>query len=173
MLEAGGMPVLADGIRKADADNPEGYYEFEKVKQMASDRAWLDDAEGKAVKVVSLLLYELPPDREYKVIFMERNTDEILASQAKMLEHRSAGASGRDDAMGKHFGVHLRKMRAWLSQQRNMKVLYCNYNEAMADPAKCALKVREFLGMKLDAAAMVRAVNPDLYRQRAGPACMQ
>lgn len=168
MLQAGGMPLLVDGIRGADPDNPEGYYEFERVKELSSDKGWLGDAEGKAVKVVSLLLYELPPDREYRVVFMERNMDEILASQARMLQRRSESSSGDDDAMRKHFDVHLRKVKAWLSKQKSMKVLYCGYGEVVADPARCALELRNFLGKELDTEAMIRAVNPALYRQRAG-----
>jgi hypothetical protein len=66
MLEAGGMEALTDNIRKADIDNPKGYYEFERVKQIKEDQAWLDDAKGRAVKMVSMLLLDLPEGYNYK-----------------------------------------------------------------------------------------------------------
>ena len=52
MLHAGGVPVLTDSLRAADTDNPRGYLEFERVKQIKTDKSWLDDAAGKAVKIV-------------------------------------------------------------------------------------------------------------------------
>ena len=85
MLEQGGLPVLIDGVRTADDDNPNGYYEFEAVKQTREDASWLEGSEGKAVKMVYRLLYDLPPDRAYRVLFMTRNLDEVLASQRVML----------------------------------------------------------------------------------------
>ena len=89
MLEAGGIPPLTDEIRTADTDNPKGYYEFERVKKMdKGDTAWLENAQGKSVKVISALLKHLPSDYRYRVIFMRRDMSEILASQKKMLDHR-------------------------------------------------------------------------------------
>ncbi len=48
MLEAGGMEIVADNIRKADEDNPHGYYEYEKVKVISEDISWLKETRGKA-----------------------------------------------------------------------------------------------------------------------------
>src|SRR5450432_3057856 len=86
MLAAGGMPLLTDQIRAPDQDNPRGYFEFERVKQIKRDQAWLGSAVGKAVKIIHLLLYDLPPNRNYRVIFMRRNIEEVLISQRKMLQ---------------------------------------------------------------------------------------
>ena len=46
MLEAGGLEVVEDGQRTADIDNPKGYYEDERVKELAEmdDKSWLRDA---------------------------------------------------------------------------------------------------------------------------------
>ena len=107
MLDAGGIPVVIDGIRGADRDNPKGYYEFERVKQLdKGDTAWVADAQGKAVKVISALLQHLPADQEYRIIFMERNIDEVLASQRKMMQNRGEGGkdAGGKDAGGKDAG---------------------------------------------------------------------
>jgi hypothetical protein len=98
MIEAGGIPPLTDAIRAADEDNPKGYYEFERVKQMdKGDVAWVADAPGKSVKVISALLKHLPPGYDYRVIFVQRNMAEILASQRKMLTHRGEDANKMDD----------------------------------------------------------------------------
>src|ERR1700730_12387191 len=82
MLDAGGMPTLTDGIRAADESNPKGYYEFERVKELDKngDIAWLSDARGNAVKIISFLLTFLPESFDYQVIFMDRDLDEVLAS---------------------------------------------------------------------------------------------
>ena len=92
MLQAGGRDLLVDGVRTADEDNPKGYFEFERVKQVATDRAWLPEAEGKVVKIITRLLFDLPTDRPYKVVFMRRRLEEVLASQAKMLDRRGEDA---------------------------------------------------------------------------------
>ena len=83
MLAAGGISPMTDEVRAADSDNPRGYYELEKVKHLRQDHTWLKDAVGKAVKIVHLLLMELPADRDYRVILMQRDLEEVLRSQAR------------------------------------------------------------------------------------------
>jgi len=167
MLEAGGLPALTDETREADEDNPKGYYEFERVKKLKEGSSWLDQAEGKALKVISMLLYDLPTDREYKVIFMERKMEEILASQAAMLARRGESGGGpSDEEMTRHYEKHLEKLARWLEEQRHLHVMRCSYNEMVADPRAGAEKVAEFLGLDLDVDGMVKAVEPSLYRQR-------
>ena len=78
--------MLVDNIREADIDNPRGYYEYEPVKALKKDSTWVAQSMGKGVKMVYLLVYDLPPDLEYRVLFMQRNLDEVLASQRAMLE---------------------------------------------------------------------------------------
>ena len=82
MLAAGGVPILSDGERVADADNPRGYCEWEKVKLLPKTPDLIAEAEGKAVKVISQLLFSLPLSHEYKVIFLRRPLEEVVASQA-------------------------------------------------------------------------------------------
>lgn len=72
MLEAGGIEPVTDNIRGADLDNPKGYYEFEKVKVVAEDSSWLPATRGKAFKMVSILLRNLPANHRFKLIFMRR-----------------------------------------------------------------------------------------------------
>ncbi len=167
MLEAGGLPVLTDGVREANEDNPRGYYEFERVKALEHDGAWLKKARGKAVKVISALLEHLPEGYTYKVVFMERHLDEVLASQKRMLVRQGKPTDTVDDeSMRALFQKHLEQSKRWLSQQPHVDVLYVSYNETIEDPAQKAAKVNRFLGGNLDEEAMRRVIDPTLYRQR-------
>jgi len=168
MLEAGGLTALTDNIRTADADNPKGYYEFERVKQLKEDKAWLEDSRGKVIKVISELLKHLPPDYRYKVIFMRRNMEEILASQKQMLVRRGKPTDAiSDEKMAALFNKHLAQVETWLGEQSNIDALYISYNEIMQEPAKHAVMVNQFLGDTLDANAMAQVVDQALHRQRS------
>jgi hypothetical protein len=167
MLEAGGMSVVVDHIRKADEDNPLGYYEFEKVKKVREDPSWLKDTQGKVFKMVSMLLYDLPLDTQYKVIFMQREMDEILASQRKMLERRgSKGADVSSEEMGRLYLTHLKEIERWLGEQPGIDVLYMSYNKLVENPRENIQKVNWFLDNRLDVEQMVKVVDKSLYRQR-------
>ena len=168
MLAAGGMPVVSDGLRTADADNPRGYFELEAVKKSKADPAWVAGARGHAVKVISMLLCELPADYEYRVVFMLRDMGEILASQKEMLKRRGTlGADSGDAAMQRHFEAHLKKVGAWLAERKNFRVHFCEYRALLREPASQAHRVADFLGGSLDEPAMVRAIDPALHRNRA------
>src|SRR5271169_2606440 len=95
MLDNGGVTVVTDNVRAADTDNPRGYYEFEQVKKIKEDVSWLPETRGKAFKMVSQLLYELPSSQRYRIIFMERDMDEMLLSQEKMLARLNKPAASR------------------------------------------------------------------------------
>ncbi|MCJ7739325.1 MAG: sulfotransferase domain-containing protein [Anaerolineae bacterium] len=167
MLEAGGLPSLTDNIRTADDDNPKGYYEFERVKQIENDREWLPQASGKAVKMISALLKHLPEDYEYKVIFMHRKMAEILASQRRMLVRRGELTEKvDDDTMRQLFEKHLQQVENWLAERPNYDVLYVSYNAILEHPANFAAKINQFLGNTLDENAMTGVIDPALYRQR-------
>jgi hypothetical protein len=168
MLAAGGVPLLVDAVRQADDDNPEGYFEFERVKQLdKGDTAWLLEAEGKAVKVISALLRHLPSTYTYRIIFVERDLREILASQRKMLTHRGAPDTGAgDDLMAAAFEKHLRQVKGWLAEQPHMAVLYVHFRAILEDSQPQASAVAAFLGQPLDVPSMSRAVKTQLYRNR-------
>ena len=167
MLQAGGLPLLCDEVRAADEDNPRGYLEFEKVRQLAKDAGWMSQADGKALKVVSLLLYHLPPGFEYRVLFMRRDLDEILSSQEKMLARRGE-PSGPDRAtMRRHFERHLTGLEEWLSRQAHVRLLDCPYTDVVTNPRATAREVAAFLSLTLNEEGMAAAVDPALYRQQA------
>ncbi len=168
-LEAGGVPMLSDNLRQADVDNPKGYYEFERVKKLPQgDTAWLAEAQGKGVKVISALLEYLPPDYTYRILFMQRALPEILASQKKMLERRGQDPNKvSDEEMSRLFTQHVNKVQAWLATQPHIAVLDVDYNQMLAAPRPHLVMVDQFLGSSLDVDRMVAVVDQDLYRNRA------
>lgn len=168
MLEAGGLPPITDNIRTADEDNPKGYYEFERVKALdKGDAEWVADAQGKTVKVISALLKYLPPDYQYRVVYIRRNMPEILASQRKMLERRGEDPDKVDDQqMTALFEKHVNQVETWMSEQPNINVLYVHYSDILADPERQAKRMNDFLGGDLQVQSMAEVVDPHLYRNR-------
>jgi len=168
MLEACGQQILTDNLREADANNPKGYYEFERVKQLKDgDLAWLPEAMGKVVKIVSGLITFLPANYKYKVIFMERDIQEVLSSQKKMLGRLGKGDDHvPDDKMARIYREHLKKVKEWLPKQPTMEVRYVNYNTMIADPYDSLMVVNNLLGGDLDMQAMAGVVDRELYRER-------
>jgi len=168
MLEAGGIPPLTDKFRTADDDNPKGYYEFERVKQMdKGDTTWMADAEGKTVKVISQLLKHMPDGHAYKVIFMRRNMSEILASQKKMLVNRGEDPDqAPDEEISALFEGHLNSVMDWMAARPNVSVIYIHYSDMLANPVPQVAQINEFLGGTMDTQAMASVVDPNLYRNR-------
>ena len=169
MLEAGGIPVLTDHERAPDSSNPKGYYEYEHVKQMKEgDIGWIQEARGKAVKIISALLEFLPPAYEYRIIFMERNMAEILASQRAMLIQRGETHDQIEDQhMAELYQKHLARTSAWIEKQPNLKALYLDYNKIIEDPQPYLLQLASFLHPRpLKMPEMLAIVEASLYRQR-------
>ncbi len=167
MLTAGGLTPFTDGQRTPDADNPRGYFEYERVKQLKRDAAWVSAAEGQVIKVVSPLLQDLPDPFHYKVVFMLRRMEEILASQRAMMRRRGAAETGPDDArMARYFTEHLEQIRRWLAARAQMEVIYCDYNQLLAEPRPLVESIIRFIGQPLNAERMVASVDPNLHRQK-------
>lgn len=168
ILEAAEIPILNDGIRTADNDNPEGYYEFERVKQLnKGDHEWLAEAGGKAIKIISALIPHLPSQYTYRILFVQRNLKEVLASQRKMLIQRGEATDEVSDAdLELMFTRHLKQVQDWISRQPNISVLYVNYNQLVDNPEPWISQIMEFLQLEADGKEMVNVVKPTLYRNR-------
>jgi hypothetical protein len=167
MLERGGMKILTDNKRHADIDNPKGYYEYEKVKIINEDSSWLPSARGRVIKMVSMLLYELPQNESYKIIFMQRKIHEILISQRKMLERQKTGQSDVDyTKMERLYRQHYDHIEPWLHSQANIDVLFVNYNNLIENSYEYIKKVNNFLDRNLDVNKMMDVVDRSLYRNR-------
>lgn len=167
MLAAGGIPPVTDHLRQADEDNPRGYFEFDAVKRLRTDQTWLERARGHAVKVIHLLLRELPTSGSfrYRVIFMRRPLEEVLASQRTMLE-RAGKKAGDDALLAKAYRSQVEQAEQWLAAQPAFAVLYLEHRALFENPQPTVAKVNDFLGDGLDLAAMRGTIDPALYRQR-------
>lgn len=167
MIAAAGVPVLSDGQRAADEDNPAGYFELEAVKRTREDPSWLQGAGGSVVKLVHILLKDLPATHQYKVVLMHRDLDEVIASQQKMLaRHGRTGAAMAPDALRRVFAAQMKSVETWLTDQPNFEPLDVDYNQMLKDPTAEAMRVAAFLGMPERAPVMAAAVDPGLYRNR-------
>lgn len=169
MLEAGGLLVMTDSIRKADIDNPKGYYEYERVKNLEkeTDKSYVREARGKVLKVISFLLKDLPHDNFYRVVFMRRHLDEVISSQNKMLDRRGEDAIEDRETMAEAYRNHLAAVKILVRKRPNLEMLEFRYDEAVKNPREAARMVNAFLGGKLDEGAMAAVIDGELYRNRA------
>jgi hypothetical protein len=169
MLEAGGLPIMTDGRRTADVDNPYGYYEHERVKNLEKDpdRSYVREGRGKVLKVISFLIRFLPGDNDYRVIFMRRDLDEVLDSQDKMIQRLgSADAAAEREAMKEAYRNDIVRTRLHCRKQPNFELLEVHYAATIEDAAATVRAVNAFLGGRLDEGAMQSAVDASLYRNR-------
>ena len=168
MLAEGGLEVASDAIRSADEDNPNGYFELEPVKELKrGNTQWLESAQGKVVKIISSLLEYLPHEHRYKIIFMERDLQEILASQQKMLKNRQEESQMDDTQLYAQYEKHLATIKYWLARQPNMEVMYVSYPDMLSRPQEHCIRITQFLGIALNQEKMCTVPSQSLYRNRA------
>jgi len=166
ILEKAGMNILTDGVRKADDNNQKGYYEYEKVKTLMKDSSWLDEADGKVIKVISGLLAFLPDKFEYKIIFMQRDIDEVLSSQAKMLERLGIPQKADPKILKMTFEKQLVMAKKLISQKANMEFIEIPYQTLVMEPENEIIKINKFLGNTFNKEKMVTVIDKSLYRER-------
>jgi hypothetical protein len=169
MLAAGGVEVWTDHLRIADDDNPVGYFELEDVKKLINgEHSWLARSNGKAVKVISTLLPYLPDGYHYRIIFMRRPMQEVLASQRKMLINRGENPDKiSDDQMAEMFEKNLQQSERWINSQPYATRIDINYRQLITHPRPLVTEINLFLGGGLDEEKMLGVINPSLYRQRS------
>jgi hypothetical protein len=170
MLEAGGLKIMTDSERSADIDNPKGYFEYERIKDLEkeTDKSYVREGRGKALKVISFLIKDLPDDNDYRVIFMRRDLEEVLASQNKMIQRLGTeDASAEEEAMKEAYRNDIVRTRLLCKKRPNFELIEVNYKVAVESPADTARRVNAFLGGGLDEEAMRAAVDGSLYRNRA------
>ena len=173
-LAAGGISVLTDGTRVADADNVNGYFELESVKRMGrGESAFLVEAGARAIKVIHTLLPQLPLAFKYRVVFMMRDLDEVIRSQKRMLERKAKATVPLSESALK---AVLEKQResalAWARDQPEIEMLLIGHGEAITRPVEAMSLVNDFLGGALDVAAMAGVVDPALRHHVAGRAAI-
>jgi len=169
MLSAGGLGVLSDESREADDDNPRGYLEFEPVKNLLKDSKWLFEARGKAVKIVVPLLAALPRGLPCRVILCERDLEEVLDSQERMLLRRGrpVPAPERRRMLKSEYARTLGRVKAMLTQRPGTQLLVIEHRATICDSSVIAEKIGDFLNGGLDVEKMAAAIDPTLYRNHA------
>ena len=169
MLAAGGLEVMTDRLRVADDDNPVGYFELEDVKKLIrGEHSWLAQSNGKVVKVISTLLPYLPDEYHYRIIFMRRAIEEVLASQRKMLINRGENPDKVSDVqMAEVFKMDLQQSEHWINSQAHVTRLDIYYKQLIDNPRPLVEEINSFLGGDLDEDKMLVTIDPSLYRHRS------
>ena len=169
MLAAGGLEVMTDHLRIPDDDNPVGYFELEEVKRLIQgEHSWLAQLNGKAVKVISTLLPYLPDGYHYRIIFMRRAMEEVLASQRKMLINRGENPDKvRDEQMAEMFQKDLQQSERWINSQTHTSRIDVNYRQLIANPRPLVAEINRFMGGGLGEDKMLGVIDPSLYRHRS------
>ncbi len=165
MLAAGGFPVLVDRVRRPDAHNPRGYFEFEPVKALARNSDWLSQAVGHAVKVVHRLVPDLPEGFQYRLVLVRRELAQVVASQEVMLAGRvPPGPSA--ERLAEIYECQLAELESWLAGRPDFRVLILDYGRVLADPGGTASALAGFLEFELDTTAMAGVIEPGLRHHR-------
>ncbi len=169
-LASGGLAPLTDHLRQGDARNPHGYFEWEAVKTRDGYLGWMDQARGRAVKLVSRFIQYLPATHGYRVLFMHREIDAVIRSQRDMAEHHSGQAWGAREAqdLARLYREHVAEVLAWVRQRPNMQLLELDYQRVLQDPHGEFARVAAFLApQSLALAPMVATVDRGLDHQAA------
>jgi hypothetical protein len=170
MLDAGGMEIMTDSERVADIDNPKGYFEYERVKDLEkeTDKSYVREGRGKVLKVISFLIKDLPDDNDYQVIFMRRDLEEVLASQNKMIQRLGTeDSTAAEEAMKEAYRNDIVRTRLLCKNRPNFELIEVHYKTTVEEPSSTANSVNTFVGVHLDETAMRAAVDGSLYRNRS------
>ena len=163
MLAAGGMPILSDTARQADTNNPNGYFELEVVKNLETEKTWLTEAQGKAVKIISHLLKFLPDDYTYKIVFMKRELSDVIKSQNRMLlQLGKEVGSIESKTLKRIYKHHLDEIKNWLLLQQNMQAIEVVYEKLLAEPETTIQKIGTHLEIELSNEAVVQVIDQNL-----------
>ncbi len=170
MLDRAGIEIMTDSERVADIDNPNGYFEYERVKDLEkeTDKSYVAEGRGKVLKVISFLIKDLPDDNDYRVIFMRRDLDEVITSQNKMIDRLGTEDTSADrEAMKEAYRNDIVRTRLLCKNRDNFELIEVHYKQTIEDPEATARELNAFLGGKLDEAAMRGGVDASLYRIKA------
>lgn len=166
ILDAGGIPSDFDqDSRPPDDDNPRGYFELEGgkiINKLMNKEFSFESYKGTFIKITAYGLKFLPKGN-YKIIYSQRNIEEILDSMEKMARIQD---ENRDDT--RIVFTKLNEMiMSQIKEREDIDVLFVNYNEIVANPTENVTKIYDFLGStEFDLDRMIAAVDKSLYRKR-------
>jgi hypothetical protein len=166
MLHQAGIPILTDEKRSADDSNPKGYFELDAVKRIKSDKSWVAQAQGKAVKVVAPLLPGLPVGQRYKIIYLKRSLTEILVSQQVMLgKSRHAALKNFPLQMANNLQAQHDRAISWMQQQPHVEYIELDYEQLVGKDKGVEEQLQALL-KEVDFSSIWQAVDEKLYRSR-------
>lgn len=168
LLHAADIPIITDQVRKPDTSNAKGYYEHEGVKALAQQHYdCLANAQGCAIKIVSSLLKHLPKNQGYKIVFMQRNLDDVLASQQAMLKQlESESKKDHDPQLKQLYTNHLIQVKHWLTRQSYIDVLYVDYNQSVNHPQHIIHSLSRFLNITPDHTKLQNVIDKNMQHHR-------
>jgi hypothetical protein len=165
ILCAGDLPCAFDESRKPDDNNPKGYYELEGgkiINKLMNGSFPLDKFKGKIIKITAYGLKFLPPGK-YKIIYTERNIEEILDSMEKMARIKD---ENREETRQAFIGLN-NNIKKQIQERNDIDYLFINYNEVLSNPEKGIKKIHYYLEMPKDTIEkMIDVVDKNLYRNR-------
>lgn len=166
ILDHLGERLIYDGQRSSDDNNPNGYYEYEKVKALVtaskrnrktlvkswSNRGWIK------LTANYLMLIQKPFFSEINIIFMTRSLEEIILSQKKM--------SGLEPKPGeKELLELLRQESLKYSEKIADKFMTVDYFELINSPDSVKEKLQTKFG--IDSSNLEKVIDNNLYRNRS------
>ena len=166
ILVAGGVPASFDTeSRPPDDNNPKGYFELEGgkiINRLMDGNLSLKSYAGQFIKITAYGLKFLPQGK-YKIIYSQRNIEEILDSMERMAKVKDENRGDTREVFQK-----LNKMIIdIISLREDAEVLFVDYNEIISDPESQVKKIYSFLeNPEFDLEKMVASVDDTLYRKR-------
>ena len=167
ILQSLQIKLFTDNHRSADESNPKGYFEHQWVKTIEKDNSWLTDVKGKAIKIVSPLIKYLPVDLNYKIIFMNRDLDEIIQSQERMLtENNKKDDATNSEELKQIFLKDLKQSKDWIHTQLHSEVLEILHSKLLKNPETELEKIKSFLKIDINTTLILKVIDKNLYRSK-------
>ena len=165
ILHAGDLPCEFDESRKPDINNPKGYFELEggKIISKLMDGSFpLEKFKGKVIKITAYGIKFLPPGK-YKILYSERNMDEILDSMEKMAKIKD---ENREETRQAFTGLNS-MIKKQIMQRDDIDYIFVDYNEILANPEIGIKKIHEYFELPDENLEnMINVVDKNLYRNR-------
>ena len=116
-----------------------------------------------------MLLQQVPIKHSYKVIFMTRPIEEVVASQSAMVNRLATkGAELDDEQLQRGLTAHRNEICNWIKRVPHMDFVEVDYPTLVRDPQTVIASVVEFLGSDRlpNAEKMATVIDASLYRRK-------
>jgi hypothetical protein len=163
ILDNAGLPIATDKERRADKDNVHGYFEVDNIVNKLKEKPeFVFDYDGKVLKVIHYGLQYLPKG-DYKLVYIERDLDEVMMSMEKMIGVEDP----KREQTKRAFAAFNDKAKAMADERDDIDFLLVAHRDLVTDPAPVVDEIISFLD--IDPARkddMLSAIDPTQYRNR-------